>query len=772
MTTLDTTNLETNGINLTQLKQPEISVLTQVQPHGVLLILEEESLTVLQVSRNSSQALGIAPEDVLGKPLENILDPYQVDQFRVGLSYHNLDIINPTKVWVRRHGDDYRVYDAIFHRSADGFLVLELEPALTQENIPFLSFYHLAKASIHQLESTPKLSDFYQIIVREVRNVTGFDRVMLYRFDDDGHGDVVAEDKVEEMESYLGLHFPESDIPKTARKMFLSNWIRVIPDANAEPVDLYPATNPISNQPVDLTLSILRSPYSCHREYLHNMGVDASLTISLMKDDKLWGLIACHHRTPKLVPYELRKACEFLGRVIFSEISTRQEEADYSYRIKLASVQSSLLEFIAQDDDFVEGLTRHEPNLLDLVDAQGAAISFGGHWTTVGRTPNEEELNYLVQWLSKTVEGEIFHTDSLPLVYSDAERFKDVASGLLAIPISKRSYVLWFRPEVIQTVEWGGDPNNAYELKDVDGDAHLCPRKSFALWKETVRLKSLPWKPVEVRATLELRKAIVNIVLRQAEELALLAEDLERSNAELKKFAYVASHDLQEPLNQVANFVQLLEMRYDKALDEDGKEFIGFAVEGVSLMQTLIDDVLAYSKVDLKGLEWELTDVNMALGQALGNLRGRIADSGAVVSHDPLPTIVADGTQLMQLFQNLIGNAIKFRKSDEVPHIHVSVQRQDEAWLFSVNDNGIGIDPQFRDRIFVIFQRLHTRDEYPGSGMGLAICKKIVECHRGHIWVDSVLGQGATFYFTIPVGGRDRHHVSERKRQSYLSDRG
>jgi chemotaxis family two-component system sensor kinase Cph1 len=261
-------------------------------------------------------------------------------------------------------------------------------------------------------------------------------------------------------------------------------------------------------------------------------------------------------------------------------------------------------------------------------------------------------------------------------------------------------------------------------------------------------------------------------VLRQAEELALLATDLERSNAELKKFAYVASHDLQEPLNQVANFVQLLEMRYDAKLDEDGKEFIGFAVEGVSLMQTLIDDVLTYSKVDLQGIEWQLTTVQDSLDQALGNLRGRIGETGAVITVDPLPTIVADGTQLMQLFQNLIGNAIKFRKAEETPHIHIGVQRQEDQWLFSVADNGIGFEPQFADRIFVIFQRLHTRDEYPGSGMGLAICKKIVECHRGRIWVEAVPDQGATFYFTIPVEGRDRSHGNGRKTQNYLFSRG
>ncbi|MGK7917969.1 MAG: ATP-binding protein, partial [Prochloraceae cyanobacterium] len=316
-----------------------------------------------------------------------------------------------------------------------------------------------------------------------------------------------------------------------------------------------------------------------------------------------------------------------------------------------------------------------------------------------------------------------------------------------------------------------GDPSKAFETSRSNGVLHLSPRKSFELWKETVHLKSLAWKKVEINAALELRKAIVNIVLRQADELAQLAQDLERSNAELKKFAYIASHDLQEPLNQVANYVQLLEMRYHQQLDEDATEFINFAVEGVSLMQTLIDDVLAYSKVDVQGIEFELTNVEAGLDRALGNLRGRILETKAVITRDPLPAVMADSTQLMQLFQNLIGNAIKFR-SQEAPKIHVGAKRIEDAWLFWVEDNGIGIDPQFSDRIFVIFQRLHTRDEYPGTGMGLAICKKIVECHRGRIWVESELGQGATFYFTIPVGRRKLERRNGRKAQNNLFGRG
>ena len=760
-----------NDVNLTSLKEPVINLGNQIQNHGVLLVIQEPELNILQVSRNAAYILDCPLESLLEKNLEDLLDPYQIVRIKSRLAEDSLDFTNPTKIWVKKKREEYAVFDAVFHRNSEGILILELEPAISENNIPFLSFYHLAKASINKLQASASLQDYCQIIVETVRKVTEFDRVMLYKFNENNHGCVLAEDKLESMEPYLGLNFPESDIPKPARKMFLSNLIRLIPDASEESIDIFPQLNPITERPIDLTNSTLRSPYPCHIEYLHNMGVGGSLTISLIKEGRLWGLIACHHQTPKFVSYELRKACEFLGRMIFSEISTREETEDYDYRMKLTSIQSNLIDYMSQDDNFISGLIKHEPNLLDLTSAQGAVICFSGNYTLIGETPKEEELNDLVTWLQKNVNEEVFYTNSLPEIYPEAEKFKNIASGLLAIPIGKRNYVLWFRPEVIQTVNWGGNPNQAFEVNEEEGNLRLCPRKSFELWKQTVRLTSLPWKYVEIKAALELRKAIVNIVLRQAEELALLAADLERSNAELKKFAYVASHDLQEPLNQVANYVQLLEMRYQNALDEDASEFIGYVVGGVSLMQTLIDDVLAYSKVDMQGIEFAATSVEKALEKALNNLRRRIEQTGATITYDELPTVMADSIQLMQLFQNLIGNAIKFR-SDKPPEIHIGVSRLEEEWLFSVKDNGIGIEPRFKERIFVIFQRLHTRDEYPGTGMGLAICKKIAECHRGNIWVESQLGEGSTFNFTIPLKGRESERRNGRKTQNNLFGRG
>jgi signal transduction histidine kinase len=246
-------------------------------------------------------------------------------------------------------------------------------------------------------------------------------------------------------------------------------------------------------------------------------------------------------------------------------------------------------------------------------------------------------------------------------------------------------------------------------------------------------------------------------LLRERQELLAARHELERSiaelarsNSDLQQFAYVASHDLQEPLRMVASYTQLLAKRYKGKLDEDADEFIAYAVNGANRMQALIQDLLAFSRVDRQGQQFERTSVETLFSYALDNLKGAIEDTGAVVTHDPLPDVIADERQLLHVLQNLLSNAIKFR-GPEPPSVHLSAERRGDEWLFSVRDNGIGIDPQYGERIFVIFQRLHTNAEYPGTGIGLSLCKKIVERHGGRIWMESQPGQGATFFFTLPA---------------------
>ncbi|MEI6102308.1 MAG: ATP-binding protein, partial [Methanothrix sp.] len=247
-----------------------------------------------------------------------------------------------------------------------------------------------------------------------------------------------------------------------------------------------------------------------------------------------------------------------------------------------------------------------------------------------------------------------------------------------------------------------------------------------------------------------------DITERKRAEQALVknSEDLARSNADLAQFAYVASHDLQEPLRTITRFVQLLEKRYQGKLDQDADEFIGFIVSGTKRMQQLINDLLAYSRVNTRKEPPNIMKIEDAIQRAMQNIQYVLEDTRGTIIYGEMPSIIADEPQMTQLFQNLIGNALKFH-GEEAPRVEISAARKGNDWIFSVRDNGIGIDPQYKDRIFEIFQRLHTCEEYAGTGIGLAIAKKIVERHEGHIWVESQSGKGSTFNFTLPVDAKN-----------------
>lgn len=316
-----------------------------------------------------------------------------------------------------------------------------------------------------------------------------------------------------------------------------------------------------------------------------------------------------------------------------------------------------------------------------------------------------------------------------------ADLFDDGSS--LAISLCMLAAVLWI-PPLFLTIQ-----RAAETLRQARDDLEI---------KVAERTEAL--EDANIRLSVELDER------RRAEKmLAQYAGDLKRSNAELEQFAYVASHDLQEPLRMVASFTQLLAKRYRGKLDRDADDFIGFAVDGANRMQVLINDLLAFSRVGTRGRLFAATDCEAVLSHTLANLTTTLQETGAVVTHDPLPTVMADEVQLGQLLQNLLANALKFRGQDSL-RVHIAAQRQGDEWIFSVQDNGIGIAPEHQERIFSIFQRLHRREEFPGTGLGLALCRKIAERHGGRIWVDSEPGRGSTFYFSIP-GGKENDRESQ-----------
>lgn len=737
-------------VDLTNCEKEQIHIPGAIQPHGVLLALKEPELTILQISNNTFHFFGIDPQELLNQPLSRLLDEEQVKFLKDGCSQEDLQFVNPIE-FIIKIDDKITHFDGIIHRSHE-VLILELEPTFSEKNNAFFQFYHLVKQSIFKIQGASTLKELSQVLVKEVRKISGFDRVMLYRFDENWHGQVIAEEKPEYLTAYLGLHYPASDIPKQVRDLYIQNWLRLIPDINYHHTAIVPVNNPLTDQPLDLSGSILRSVSPLHIEYLRNMGVTASMSISIIKDKKLWGLIACHHQKPKYIPYEIRNACEFLGQITSLELATKEVSEDVEYKMELKSVQTKLVEYMSAEKNFIDALIDRDPNLLNLVNAQGAAIYFHGEYFSVGNTPEKQDVQNLLEWLSQNIHEQILYTDSLPKIYPEAEKFRDVGSGLMALSISQsqQNYVLWFRPEVVRTVDWGGNPNKPVEVTE-NGSVRLSPRKSFALWKETVRSQSLPWKLCEVSAALELKSAIIGVVLRKADELAQLNIQLERSNKELDAFAYIASHDLKEPLRGIHNYSNFLIEDYSETLNAEGKAKLNTLIRLTQRMEDLIDSLLHFSRLGRVDLSIQYTDLNSVINRILDLLSARIEETGVDIRIPrPLPTVYCDHVQVGEVFNNLIANAIKYNDKAE-KWIEIGyVDHPSLPTAFYVRDNGIGIREKHFEAIFRIFKRLHGPSKYGGgTGAGLTIAKKIVERHSGTIWVESTYGVGTTFYFTL-----------------------
>ncbi len=649
--------------------------------------------------------------------------------------------------------------------------MLELEPAGERLPLPFPSFYHAVRASATRLQEADNLQQLTQEAAREIRTLTGFDRVMVYRFHEDWHGEVIAEARREDMQPYLGLHYPASDIPVQARELYRRNWLRLIADVAYHPAIVVPIDNPLTGRPLDMSASVLRSASPMHIEYLKNMGVGASMSVSIIKDGQLWGLISCHHDCAKYIPYEVRTACEFLGQILSLQLTTKEDNEEFALQARTKNVQVQIQDHLLHTDDMLTSLTQDAPLLLELMQAQGVVFFIHGHYVAFGNTPDEDAVQQLLHWLQGSASEEIFATNTLPTIYAEAQSIKAVASGLLALVITRLpgDYVLWFRPEVVQTVQWGGDPEHAMQMK---ANNMLHPRHSFDAWSQTVSDTALPWKTFEIDVARSLRSAIVDRMLRtvmvqRSKELAILNGKLERSNNELDAFTYVASHDLKEPLRGIRNYALILQEDYAKLLDSAGLTKMNTLVRLADRMNDLIDSLLHYSRVGQIDLAFAETNLNDVLAHTLDILSVRLEEHHVQVRvPQPLPTLVCDRVRVGEVFSNLITNALKYNDKEHqwievgfeetVTDEHGQDAEQEpraHKFLFYVRDNGIGIREKYKTTIFQMFKRLHGRDKYSGgTGAGLTIAKRIVERHGGTLWVESTYGEGSTFYFTLQKG--------------------
>jgi chemotaxis family two-component system sensor kinase Cph1 len=747
---LNQRNQTTHGsFDLSACDREPIHIVGSVQPHGFLLALGLPDLTIVQASANAPATASV------GELLEDGFPELAATAKRYLEGAADPDGALYLRTVTLGSGSTRQAYEVAAHRM-DDLLVLEMEETEDASGEAGLDALNpQLRAFVQRLHAAASVEDLCHLLAKDVRHITGFDRALVYRFDRDWHGTVLAEDGNGVLPSYLDLRFPASDIPAQARELYRRNRLRIIPDAAYAPVPIRPATTP-AGKPLDLSQSVLRSVSPVHVEYMRNMGTMASMSISILVDGALWGLVSCHNQNPKRVPLQARNACDFLTQIFALQLAAKVRGEHAEQRIALGAVQSRLLGFMAEEDSFVDGLLNHPEDVLALVNASGAAVVTADRCRLLGATPTEREVRAIHDWL--TAQGaaeEVFSTEALAEIFPPSAAFADRASGVLAVSVSKRfaSHIIWFRPEVVRTVKWGGNPVKAAQPDPEGGPDRLHPRKSFEIWKETLKGRALPWSVPEIEAAKDLRASVLGIVLKRAEELAAMSEELQRSNKELEAFSYSVSHDLRAPFRHIVGYSNLLKNREGANLSDKGRHYVETIIEAALSAGTLVDNLLSFSQMGRHALNKNTGEMGALVEEVRRKVERDIAP-GRTVRWEigALGRVYADPFMLRLVIENLLSNALKY--SRDRPEAVIEVGRlppQDGEAVFYVRDNGVGFDMAYVDKLFGVFQRLHRVEDFEGTGIGLANVRRIVERHGGRAWAEGTLGKGATFTFTLPL---------------------
>ncbi|TFZ07024.1 GAF domain-containing protein [Ramlibacter henchirensis] len=632
------------------------------------------------------------------------------------------------------------------HRNGE-LVLLEFEPA-TPDSGTQAPIYSLARHFLPQLQQARSVQALAELAAAEIKRLTGFGRTLVYRFDEEGHGEVLAEQIEPGYDSYAGHRFPASDLPAQARELYLLNHIRLIPNADYEPVPLVGADPGWDARSLDLSWAGLRSVSPVHLEYMRNMGTLASMSVSIVVRGRLWGLISCHDHAPRRLPFQTRAACEHLGRLLSLQIASREDTTEVAARLELRQLTLQIVSHLADGDSTLQRMVAEPTPLLRLAQASGAAVVLNEDCWTTGDTPDRAQIGALAKWIAAKNQ-EVWSSDRLAEEYPPGEAFGARAAGVLAVSISQvhQHLVLWFRPELVTTIRWAGDPRK--ELTMTGGRIH--PRKSFSSWQQQVRGRCAPWSATQESAVTELRHALIGIVLRRAEEMAEVASELGRVNKELEAFSYTVSHDLRAPMRHIAGYVDLVQDMEGKHLSERSMRYLSHVKEAAAYAGHLVDALLDFSRMGRSAIKRGRVETRLLVDELIAEFnrqeQGRRIDWRI---EDPLPSLWADPFLLQVALRNLLGNAVKYTRTREKAQVRIVGVRDAAGEGLEIVDNGVGFQQKYVAKLFGVFQRLHQAEEFEGTGIGLASVRRIVERHGGTVWARGEPDQGATFGFTLP----------------------
>lgn len=734
-------------VDITNCDREPIHVPGSIQGHGYLLAISKEGLVIQYISENLLQATGLQAEVLLEKTLNEALvlsgirlKSISLSQLLEYASQTAFENINP--VLVELQGS---LWNLIAHEH-NNFIILELEPPGNARDV---ELQRLLGSSVSKILEGKSLMAMMQNAAQQVKEVIRYDRVMIYKFWEDGHGEVIAEAKEENLEPFLGLHYPASDIPKQARELYKVTLTRIIADVGMPTSPLMTMSDVAAAYPLDLTHAALRAVSPIHIQYLRNMGVAASFSVSLLAGGQLWGLIACHNYTPLFIDFKAREGARLIGQIVSSSLDYRNEEEIKESSKLHRQAAEDIIRQMQKDLQVWDALVSNPQRLLQVTGAGGAIVLFEGQLYKAGVTPSDEHIDQIINWLKTHNTPQIFHTDSFCRYNKAARQFAWAASGLLVCTLSREmhEYLIWCKPERIQTVNWAGNPTKNVEA-DEAGNITISPRRSFEVWSQQVQNTSVPWNKAEITAVMKLREDIMHIINQQATQIRQLNEKLKEAYEELDTFSFTISHDLKTPLTSIKNYTEII-LEENENLDEYTLNILKRIIRSADKMSTLLKEVLAYSRISRKAMIKEKLNMQYLLEEVVNELKVayKTGETNVVIQH--APDIMADKIMITQVFSNVISNALKY--SSQVPHPQVLIDAEVKGneIVYKIQDNGVGIDVQFGNQVFEIFKRLDNVQQFEGSGVGLTIVKRIMERHNAKVWYESEVGKGTTFYLSF-----------------------
>ncbi|MFY1047347.1 ATP-binding protein [Chryseobacterium sp. GP-SGM7] len=727
-------------MNFVECHDEPIHIPGYIQSFGYLIGIDTASLTISFFSENISEIFKMEnSRDLFGQKLSHFPEIFQ--------NVINSEIFQDADFLERRENETY--FDKIFigekqfHFSvfrANDYIYLEFE----------------AVAENSQKRITNKYDNFYIVdndqeiwdqLLLTLFNIISYDRVMVYKFMNDGSGKVIAEKTNNHLESYLGLHYPEHDIPRQARELYKKKRKRIFSNVYTEPVPILS----LKDTQIDLTFSALRAMSPIHGQYIKNSGASSSFSISIIIDDKLWGLVTCQNSEPKHIDLENRVQAGIFTVLASNAYSSFKAKKELGYRLDLNEKLSYLKSEFLKHGSLFNSLNAHKTDLKLIPKADGLVIISDNEIVTDGVTPDKEVINHIIDWAYQNTSENIFVSNSFLKDHGQELNLNSDTAGIIIyfIERSKKEILIWFRKEFDEHINWAGNPEKKVDVFSKDGieTQFVSPRQSFEVFTENIRGSSKRWGSKNLIAVKLIRDLILETSHKQYITIKKLNDQLKKVNEELDSFSYTISHDLGTPLTVMKLNAQMLLKSYGETSDKN-KNKINSIIDEIDNMAEMMQNVLQLSRAKHSEIQLENIETNQTIQKITENAKMTYDTQKSVVVIKECPEVLADKTLLHQVFLNIINNAVKYSSDQEQPIIEIEGTEQGDKIIYRIKDNGIGIPEENKHKMFKIFNRMDNAKKFKGNGVGLSIVHRIMNRLGGSVDYEST-HEGTCFILTF-----------------------